>query len=153
MVFVNGLCKGLRGLWSILFTFQNGCFIIRDISLTLLAPIPQNGQTHSNNSSILWNWRLKGYSSTSFTVITVIETIWNKDVSLAFTARTSCKLLKAARYRSNVLDWKSLNLKANCFSVDYSIGELWHKRESLFLLATRSSREWLKSFSKPSANM
>ena len=40
--------------------------------LTLWAPIPQNGQTHSNNSSeicqrivwvcliILWNWRVKG---------------------------------------------------------------------------------------------
>ena len=40
--------------------------------LTLKAPIPQNGQTHSNNSSaicqrivlgcltILWNWRIKG---------------------------------------------------------------------------------------------
>ena len=42
------------------------------ICLTLKAPIPKNGQTHSNNSSaicrrivwvcltILWNWRLKG---------------------------------------------------------------------------------------------
>ena len=23
-------------------------------------PTPQNGQTHSNNSSAIWDWRLKG---------------------------------------------------------------------------------------------
>ena len=53
------------------------CFFLKlskafSVSLTLSAPISQNGQTHSNNSSaiprrivwvcltILWDWRLKG---------------------------------------------------------------------------------------------